>query len=82
MRSPRTRALTPWAGERLAAGRRGAEAEEKAALDVRGLAQLYAGYLTPGQLVRRVRPGSARALKLLEQLFPPGAPYVSPPDHF
>lgn len=63
---------------------RGAEAEDKAALDVRGLAQLYAGYLAPGQLARRglVRPSSSRALKLLEQFFPPGDPYVSPPDHF
>jgi predicted acetyltransferase len=63
---------------------RGAEAEDRIALDVRQLAQLYAGYLLAGQLVRRdlLQPNSARALELLETLFPPGDPYVSPPDHF
>ena len=63
---------------------RGAEAEDRVVLDVRQLAQLHAGYLSAGQLVRRglVRPNSARALKLLERLFPPSDPYVSPPDHF
>ena len=63
---------------------RGAEAEDRIALDVRQLAQLYAGYLLAGQLVRRdlLQPNSARALELLERLFLPGDPYVSPPDHF
>jgi predicted acetyltransferase len=63
---------------------RGAKAEDRVALDVRQLAQLYAGYLSAGQLVRcdLLRPGSAKALELLETLFPPGDPYVSPLDHF
>jgi predicted acetyltransferase len=63
---------------------RDVEAEERVALDVRQLAQLYAGYLSAGQLSRHdlVRPSSAKALELLEMLFPPADPYVSPPDHF
>jgi predicted acetyltransferase len=62
----------------------GAEAEDRVALDVRQLAQLYAGYLSARQLARRglVRPNSVKALELLETLFPPSDPYVSPPDDF
>lgn len=63
---------------------RGAEAGERVALDVRQLAQLYAGYLPARQLVRRglVRPGSGRALEILERLFPTGDPWLFPKDHF
>ena len=63
---------------------RGARAEERVTLDVRQLAQLYAGYLSARQLVRSglVRPGSARALELLEEFFPPSDPWLFPPDHF
>ncbi len=63
---------------------RGAEASEKVSLDVRQLAQLYAGYVPAGQLARNglVEPGSPRALELLASLFPPGEPWVYPPDHF
>jgi predicted acetyltransferase len=62
----------------------GAEAPERVALDVRQLAQLYAGYLPAESLARHglIRPGSPRALELLGQLFPPGDPWVFPPDHF
>ena len=63
---------------------RGAEAAERAALDVRRLAQLYAGYLPARSLARRglVRPGSPRALELIEALFPVGDPCLFAPDHF
>ncbi|MCA1716244.1 MAG: GNAT family N-acetyltransferase [Actinobacteria bacterium] len=63
---------------------RGARAEERVTLDVRQLAQLYAGYLPARQLVRSglVKPGSARAVELLEGFFPPGDPWLFPPDHF
>jgi predicted acetyltransferase len=63
---------------------RRAQVGERATLDVRQLAQLYAGYLPAWQLVRSglVKPGSARALELLEQFFPPGDPWLFPPDHF
>lgn len=63
---------------------RGAEAEARVALDVRRLAQLYAGYLPALQLVRHglVEAGSPDALDLLARLFPMGDPYVSPPDSF
>ncbi len=63
---------------------RGAEAEDRVALDVRQLAQLYAGYLSTGQLARHglVWANSAKALELLDTFFPPGDPYVSPPDDF
>jgi predicted acetyltransferase len=63
---------------------RGAEAAEKVSLDVRQLAQLYAGYLPARQLARHglVEPGSARALELLQELFPTGEPWIYPPDHF
>jgi predicted acetyltransferase len=63
---------------------RGAEAEERVALDVRQLAQLYAGYLPAAQLARHglVEPGTPGALELLGELFPPGEPWIYPPDHF
>jgi predicted acetyltransferase len=63
---------------------RGAEASERATLDVRQLAQLYAGYLPAGQLARHglLETSSPAALEILEARFPPGDPYVSPPDHF
>jgi predicted acetyltransferase len=63
---------------------RGEEAEERVSLDVRQLAQLYAGYLPAGQLARHglVEPGSPEALELLEALFPVDDPWVYPPDHF
>ena len=63
---------------------RGAQAGERVMLDVRQLAQLYAGYLPVRQLVRSglVKPGSARAVELLEEFFPPGDPWLFPPDHF
>lgn len=63
---------------------RGAKAEDRVRLDVRRLAQLYAGYLSARQLVGLdlVRPNSSRAFELLNTLFPSGDPYVSPPDHF
>jgi predicted acetyltransferase len=64
--------------------KRGAWAQERVTLDVRQLAQLYAGYLPARQLARHglIRSGSARALELLEELFPPGDPWLFPPDHF
>jgi predicted acetyltransferase len=63
---------------------RGVKAQDRVKLDVRQLAQLYAGYLSAEQLVRRglVRSNSTKALELLKTLFPPGDPYVSPPDDF
>lgn len=63
---------------------RGAQVGERVTLDVRQLAQLYAGYLPARQLVRSglVKPSSARALELLEEFFPPGDPWLFPPDHF
>ena len=63
---------------------RGAEAEERVALDVRRLAQLYAGYLPARQLARHglVDASSPEALELLGSLFPVGDPWVYPPDHF
>ena len=63
---------------------RGAEAEERVALDVRQLAQLYAGYLPAAQLARHglVEPGSPGALELLGELFPTAEPWIYPPDHF
>ncbi len=62
----------------------GAEAEERVSLDVRGLAQLYAGYLPARQLARHglVATGSPEALDLLEAHFPVGDPWVSEPNHF
>ena len=70
----------------LAAGgvTRGEEAEARVSLDVRRLAQLYAGYLPAAQLARYglIEPGSPEALEILEAWFPTGDPYVSVPDHF
>ena len=63
---------------------RGAEAEESVSLDVRQLAQLYAGYLPAKDLARHglVEASSPEALGLLEDLFPVGDPWLAPPDHF
>ena len=63
---------------------RDADVEERVALDVRQLAQLYAGYLSARQLAHQgtLRPNSAKALELLERCFPPSDPYVSSPDDF
>lgn len=63
---------------------RGAEAEERVSLDVRQLAQLYAGYLPARQLARHglAAASSPAALDLLEAHFPVGEPWVSAPDHF
>jgi predicted acetyltransferase len=63
---------------------RGAEAGEKASLDVRQLAQLCAGYLPVRQLARHglIKTSSPEALQMLEALFPVGDPWVYPPDHF
>jgi predicted acetyltransferase len=63
---------------------RGAGAGEWVALDVRQLAQLYAGYVPARQLVRHglVKPSSVRAVELLEEFFPPGDPWLFSPDHF
>jgi predicted acetyltransferase len=63
---------------------RGVEAEERVSLDVRRLAQLYAGYLPARHLARHglVGASSPEALDLLEQLFPAGEPWVYPADHF
>jgi predicted acetyltransferase len=63
---------------------RGVETEERVALDVRQLAQLYAGYLPARQLARHglVEHVSPEALELLEMLFPVDDPWVYPPDHF
>jgi predicted acetyltransferase len=80
-------AISENAGEYTVGGSgvtRGAETEDRVALDVRQLAQLYAGYLSARQLARRglVRASSVKALGLLETLFPPSDPYVSLPDDF
>lgn len=63
---------------------RGAEAGESVSLDVRRLAQLYAGYLPVGALARHglVEASSPEALGLLETLFPVGDPWLAAPDHF
>jgi predicted acetyltransferase len=63
---------------------RGAEAEDRVALDVRQLAQLYAGYLPAEDLHRngRLEVSSPEALALLDALFPAGDPWAFPPDHF
>jgi predicted acetyltransferase len=63
---------------------RGAEAEERVSLDVRQLAQLYAGYLPVRQLARHglIETNSPEALERLEALFPVGDPWISVPDHF
>jgi predicted acetyltransferase len=63
---------------------RGAEAEESVTLDVRQLAQLYAGYLPARDLARHnlIRASSPEALHLLGALFPLRDPWLSGPDHF
>ena len=63
---------------------RGAEAGEKISIDVRQLAQLYAGYLPARQLARHglIGASSPEALEILEALFPVGDPWVYPLDHF
>lgn len=63
---------------------RGAQAAERVSLDVRQLAQLYAGYLPVRQLERHglLRASSEEALRLLEAMFPVGDPWVFEPDHF
>ena len=63
---------------------RGEEAGARVSLDVRRLAQLYAGYVPARQLARYglIEPASEKALDLLEAWFPTGDPYVSVPDHF
>ena len=63
---------------------RGAEAGENVSLDVRQLAQLYAGYLTARDLARHdlLEASSPEALELLDALFPVGDPRLYGPDHF
>ena len=63
---------------------RGAEAQESVSLDVRRLAQLYAGYLPAGDLARHglLDASSPKALHLLDSLFPPKDPWLYGPDHF
>jgi predicted acetyltransferase len=63
---------------------RGAEAGDRVTLDVRQLAQLYAGYLPARQLARHglIGASSDRAVHLLEELFPTGDPWLFVPDHF
>ena len=63
---------------------REAEAEDRVSLDVRQLAQLYAGYLPARQLARHglLKASSPLALELLEEVFPTGDPMLSVPDHF
>lgn len=63
---------------------RGAEAAESVSLDVRQLAQLYAGYLPVRDLSRHglIEASSPEALGLLETLFPVGDPWLAAPDHF
>jgi predicted acetyltransferase len=63
---------------------RGAEVEARVSLDVRQLAQLYAGYLPARGLARHglVEASSPEALELLETLFPVGDPWLFGPDHF
>jgi predicted acetyltransferase len=63
---------------------RGAEAAESVSLDVRQLAQLYAGYLSVRGLAKRglIKASPPEALDLLEALFPQGDPWLYGPDHF
>jgi predicted acetyltransferase len=63
---------------------RGAEAVESVSLDVRQLAQLYAGYLPVKELARHslLDASSPEALDLLDSLFPVGDPWLYGPDHF
>ena len=53
-------------------------------LDVRRLAQLYAGYVPARDLTRHglVEASSPEALELLEAMFPVGDPWLAAPDHF
>ncbi|MBA2375226.1 MAG: GNAT family N-acetyltransferase [Rubrobacter sp.] len=63
---------------------RGSGAKHRVRLDVRRLAQLYAGYLPARKLAEYglIHPDSSEALELLERLFPVGDPWVYPTDHF
>ncbi len=63
---------------------RGNGAKHRVKLDVRQLAQLYAGYLPARQLAEHglIQPDSEKALELLERFFPVGDPWVYPTDHF
>jgi len=63
---------------------RGTEAGESISLDVRQLAQLYAGYLSVRGLARHglIKASSPAALDLLEAHFPQGDPWLFGPDHF
>ena len=63
---------------------RGREAAERVWLDVRQLAQLYAGYLSVRGLARHglIEASSPEALDLLETLFPLRDPWLFRPDHF
>jgi predicted acetyltransferase len=63
---------------------RGAEAGESVSLDVRQLAQLYAGYLPARDLARHglLDASSPEALDLLDWLFPVGDPWLYGPDRF
>jgi predicted acetyltransferase len=63
---------------------REAEAEHIISLDVRRLAQLYAGYLPARDLARHglLDASSPEALELLDSLFPVGDPRLYEPDHF
>lgn len=63
---------------------RGAEAGERVTLDVRQLAQLYAGYLPARQLEQHglVRASSESAVESLEKLFPASDPWVFSLDRF
>jgi predicted acetyltransferase len=63
---------------------RGTEAGESISLDVRQLAQLYAGYLSVRGLARHglIKASSPEALDLLGALFPQGDPWLFGPDHF
>src|SRR5215216_3903020 len=61
---------------------RGAETRQSVSLDVRQLAQLYAGYLPVEDLARHdlIQASSPEALHLLEALFPLRDPWLSGPD--
>ena len=63
---------------------RGTESAERVRVDVRQLAQLYAGYLSAAELHRNGLLGasSETALRLLEGLFPRDNPWLFPIDHF
>jgi predicted acetyltransferase len=63
---------------------RGNGAKHRVRLDVRRLAQLYAGYLPARKLAEHgmIEPDSEAALELLDSFFPAGDPWVYPTDHF